>query len=184
MQTHELLKKEIISAILKIGYKSKKEILHSNCIEFLDILINLLGDHDEEITELVNYQLSLNPSSVVLDKFLRYSDDMPSSMLVTIINSASQYEEFYGNVRGLINHPDDWVAYTAIEALGNFNSDQIADLIIEILNHGSGIKVVAAINQAVNLKLESALPAIKKLAEGDDIELAGTAERALEVFKL
>lgn len=183
VQSHDLLKKEIVSAILKIGYKSNTEILDSDAVELLDVLINLLGEQDEEITELVNYQLSLKPASTVLEKFLIYTDDLPSSMLVTLINSASQYENLYSNISGLINHPDDWVAYTAIEALGNYRTDQIADLMIEILNNGSGLKVVAAINQAVTHKLESAVPAIKKLAEGNDFEIAGTAERALEDFK-
>ena len=177
-----ILKEQICGAILKIGRRRSINVLNGDQSGLCETLVNCFDDQQCELADLIGYQLSLNPDFKVMKTFFDNIDKLPSTLIVALINSAKTESKLVDELCKLAEHEDDWVAYTAIEALSNFDRQSVKDTVLNMLREDRGLPAIAAIKTALQLRLDEAKPALEILAKGENEDIREAAIQGLREF--
>ncbi len=173
------LKEQVCRAILRIGRKRNVNVLNDGDADLSEMIIKCYDDQDDILTELVSYQLSLKPDYHVLKKFLENVDKLPPALIVALINAAKNDKRLVEMICDLTDHEDDWVAYTALESLVNFDKQRVKDTVLKMLYEERGLPVIAAIKTSVQLKLTEAKPLLENLSNCENEDIRGAAIQAI-----
>ncbi|MFH1852274.1 MAG: HEAT repeat domain-containing protein [Candidatus Neomarinimicrobiota bacterium] len=171
------LREQTFWTILKIGRINETNVLNGITLP-PELFKNGFGLNNEQLGYL-DYQLSLKPNRQVLQTFYQRKDQLPVGLLVTLVKSTPPEAHFEEAVLNLTEHADDWLAYSATEALARFDSPAVKSAIMKKLNEGRSLAVIAAIKLAVQLDIDEARAAIAKLVESDDEDISTAARQAL-----
>jgi HEAT repeat protein len=182
-QVPATMEEPVCRAILKIGQRNNMNVLTDPDSKLCTTVIACCQDQESDLIELAGYQFTLDPSLPVLERFFENVERFPSALVVSLIHAAKQAPQLTESVCKLVNHPDDWVAYTALESLEHFRVDLVQQPVLEMLQSERGLPIIAAIKTAVNLELKEAIPALEKLSTGDSEDLRGAALSALEQLR-
>ncbi len=144
---------------------------------------DVIGSGNESVADLAAFQLSLGQDEDVLKLFFNQSNQFPSSLLVALAKASGEFPLLSKQVAGLTRHKDEWVAYSAVEALEQFGAEHVGDLVIQLLKELEGMPVVAAIRVAVSLKLNEAVPIIETLTNSASEDIRETAKQAMMSLK-
>jgi HEAT repeat protein len=175
----DLIQEQLSRAVLKIGQNSQSNVLNHHMDTLGPVVFKRLGSETDELSSLVGYQLSLPTDKNVIETFFDNKDYCPPNVLVALIKSASQTEDFIEQIGQLKNHFDDWVAYTALETLGNFSKEKVAPAILSVLAGEENLSTVAAIKTAANLQIDEAVPYLENLANSENEDISFAANQAL-----
>ncbi len=180
--TPALLQEQVCRTILTIGQKNRMNVLQDEN-GFIDILMEFLKKDIADIVSLAINQLGFKTRIEGLDKFINVAHELPSNLLVALINSIKQTHDNAKPLIILADSKDEWVAYTAIESLSNFSKEEVGYKLMDILRTSSGLPVLAAIKTAARIELEEAIPIIQFLANSEDDDIRSTAIRILDTSK-
>ena len=179
----DILKEQITRTILTIGHKRDCCVLGRFSGDLLNYLPNLMQDHQQEMVNLLSHQLTLSPSKEILERLFQISEKLPSSLLVALINTVKDKPDMLQHICHLVDVEDDWVAYTALEALGEHDQQMAVETIQKVLHEGDGLPVLAALKTVGRLNLTAARHDILRLTQHIDEDIRGAAERALAELK-
>jgi len=79
----------------------------------------------------------------------------------------------------MVDHPDDWVAYTAIEHLIHVDEAATADAIKRVLAGHRNLPQLAAIKVVQRLDIPEAREWVRPFLDSEDEDLRSMAEQAL-----
>jgi len=175
-----LLKAEIILSILSIGKRQSKLVLGDDFPQLIGLILQRLAEDDTNLAELVSCQFALSPSSDILKLFYVRAYDLPSNILIKLIRCSKNNPSLEQEVCSLADHSDEWVGFTAVENLSESGSDLTRGKILQILENGEGMKVLAAINMAVLLNQPEALPLLKTLENSKNPDIRNASSRAYD----
>lgn len=183
-QAPSIIEEHVCRAILKIGRSNNTNVLNNDQSNLCEIIVSLLDVQTEDIADLVTFQISLSPDNDVIMKLFKYVDNLPSTLIVSLINTAKNKKEFINALCALADHKDEWVAYTAIEALGNFEREMVKGTLLDVMKVHMGLPVIAAIRTSVKLQIEEAKPILQYLGKSENEDIKGEALQALSEFGL
>ncbi len=178
-----MLAEPICRAILKIGERNKINVFNDYADVLLEPVLNSFsGESNTELGDLLAFQLNLNPSRAVLHSFFEHSHTLPSALLVTMINQVKGEASLLEEVHKMTENPDDWVSYTAIEALSAYSPEEAAPILLELLEKDRETTVMAAIKTAVKMKLAAAKPKLESLTKAENEDIKALAEDAIKLM--
>ncbi|NOZ08206.1 MAG: HEAT repeat domain-containing protein [FCB group bacterium] len=175
----ELLKNEILTSILQIAGREELSVFGDIYPQLIELTLNRLAESGSDFAELVSNQLSMVPPVEVIKRFYERSWEMPSNLLVKLIEISKTEALLEKEVCKLTDHSDDWVAYTAVENLIGFKSSITQKTILSVLEKGEGMRVLAAVKVAAALKLSEALGILKKLTTSQNPDIKSASTRAV-----
>lgn len=178
----DFLKTQTLITILKIGQSSNTLVLAEKYADLLDMVIHELKDAESVITPLFIHQLGLSPSANTIKVLFEHATDLPASILVSMLKACEGQSEFLPQICALVNHPDDWVSYTAIEALGDSDTKIVQETVLDVLQNGQGIRLLAAMKMAADIRLTEATGHLEALSQNDDEDIRNNADMILKSF--
>ncbi len=182
-QHMELLKETTCISILKIGHANQRDVLSELPVLLLDYIIMMLGSEKEEITDLVIEQIRLCRDTGVFRKWLEQRSSLPSTCLVALLRSLPVEPEFSREVCELTEHPDEWVAYTALECMGQFQDQLAESTVVNALHETHGLRLMGAVRAARRMHIKTARPRLEELTLADEPDLSHEATMALEAIQ-
>jgi HEAT repeat protein len=182
-ENNAILEEPICRAILKIGERNKINVFNDYADVLLEPALNSFSDEaNAEYDDLIAFQLNLNPSRTVLKSFFDHSHKLPSALLVTMINQVKGEASLLEKIKETTKHYDDWVSYTAIEALSAYSPEEAAPILIELLENGRETTVVATIKTVVKLTLKEAKPKLESLTRAENEDIRAVASDAIKLL--
>jgi len=178
-----LLKSEVGKAVLKLGFRLGISVFIENDDQINDALLSAVHDSGEELNEVISGQLKLGIPTRVTASLLQSRSRLSTGLLVELINLASSDTRFEKDIIGLTSHDDDWVAFSATEALEGYDTIETRGAILDILENGDGMKVVSAIKYTVIHEVSEAVGILNKLQDHENEDIRATAARALNEFE-
>ncbi len=178
--SQELLKNEILTSILQIAGRMELEVFGKAYPQLIEFTLNRLAESGSDFAELVGIQLSLKPPVEVIQLFYERWWEMPSNLLVKLIEISKSEPLLEKEICKLANHSDDWVAFTAVENLAGFNSSLTKMTILKVLEKGEGMRVLAAVKTAIALRIFESLDILKKLTESQNPDIKSASTRAVK----
>lgn len=182
-QAPDFLEEPICQAVLKIGYKTNSNVLETGPQRMSSFIMNSIDEESEELLPLVQQQLQLVEGEDFLRAWFEHSMTLPASIVVTMIRKAAQLSSFDKEICGMVDHPDEWVGYTALETIPMLASEMGANTVIDTLKNSSGLRLIAAIKTARVLQLEAAVEILETLLEDENEDVRYEAESALNSIK-
>ncbi|HDR04152.1 MAG TPA: HEAT repeat domain-containing protein, partial [Candidatus Marinimicrobia bacterium] len=182
-EANPMLAEPACRAILKIGERNKINVFN----DYADVLLtpvleSIAGESNAEYSDLLAFQINLNPSRAVLKSLFSKSEHIPSALLVTMINQVKGEASLLKEIQLATENPDDWVSYTAIEALSDFSPDEAAPILLQLLDKERETTVIAAIKTSVKMKLDAAKPKLESLSKADSEDIKALATDALKLM--
>jgi len=177
-----LIQEQLCQAVLKIGQARQVNILNQNMAVLEPVIFRISETENSNISTALCYQLSLLTDQAVIATFFSNKHVCSTNVLVALIKAASAYEEFIEPISQLKDHPDDWVAYSALEMLGNYPKEKVAPTILAVLAGEESLATIAAVKTAAGMQLTEALPYLKILANSENEDISYAATQALSQF--
>jgi HEAT repeat protein len=177
-----LIQEQLCQAVLKIGQARQVNILNQNMAVLEPVIFRISETENSNISTALCYQLSLPTDQAVIATFFSNKHVCSTNVLVALIKAASAYEEFIEPISQLKDHPDDWVAYSALEMLGNYPKEKVAPTILAVLAGEESLATIAAVKTAAGMQLTEALPYLKILANSENEDISYAATQALSQF--
>ena len=81
----------------------------------------------------------------------------------------------------MVDHENDWVAYTAIEQLPEFGAESVTPIIMKILAGERNLPQLAALRAMQELDIPQALEFVRPFLDSDDDDLRSMAEQVLGI---
>jgi len=181
----EALQHAVCQSLLSIGRKQHLQVLSAEDRQLWDAIKSCLKDEEETVTEKVQALLSQKLDKATLHMILEDTSTFPPALLVSLARLAGENPgpESLAFLQQQTRHPDDWVAYSALEALNHFTSDEIQSTVLQVLEEEQGLRLIAAMRLAVAKKILKAVPLIEKLLDSAEEDLQHEAKASLEALK-
>lgn len=204
-ERYDDVRESLLAAIVKIGkldvYNGLVTLLYNKSPEIREAGVMGLGMLSDEraipklITALSDEFPKVRRSAVkALSGFKKAG--VEEAITVSLMDGASEVkiEAIHGLARvgskrsvsvliPLLDDPDPWVRTQIAEALGEIGAKGASSVLVDILNDPDTLVKVTAVRSLGRLKVKSAAGPLKKLlAECDDWELRGEAEKSLEMI--
>ncbi len=204
-ERYDDVRESLLAAIVKIGkldvYNGFVTFLYNKSPEIREAGVRGLGMLSDEraipklITALNDEFPKLRRSAVkALSGFKKAG--VEEAITVSLMDGSSEVkiEAVHGLARigskrsasaliPLLDDPDPWVRTQIVEALGEIGAKGATSVLVDVLNDPDTLVKVTAVRSLGRLKVKSAAGPLKKLlAESDDWELRGEAEKALEMI--
>ena len=103
-----------------------------------------------------------------------------SRVLVALIKAGRPHAELRQFILEMVEHSDDWVAYTAIEQLVDFEPAAASSVLKQILAGDRNLPQLAAMKVVNRLGLPEGKDWITPFLESEDDDLRAMAEQVLE----
>ncbi len=168
----------VATALLKIAKRQGVNLLGRDGTP-LEILIHTAAEGDKEYQQLLIDQLDESVNPAILAKLAEAKEALSSHGLVALIKVAAPHPELHGFIQEMVNHSDDWVAYSAIEHLNHMEEEKAGQAIKEILSGERSLPQLAAIKMAHRLNLPGSRDWIEPFLESDDEDLRALATQVL-----
>ena len=165
-------------AMLKIARRQGINLLARASVP-LDIVVQTAAEGNDEFQQILIDQLDETLDSSVLATLADAHDKLSSHTLVALMKAAALHSELAGFVLEMVNHEDDWVAYTAIENLGHW--EETATVLKRVLGGSRNLPQLAAIKMIHQLELPEARELTTPFLDSEDEDLRGVAEQVLGI---
>lgn len=182
-QTEGELRHQTAKAILKIGRKAGLNILSKERGLFWESITQLLLEGDEEIDDLLVFQLQLDQTKEVITMVWQLVKIAPSSLLLALIAVVGSKPEYFKLLCHLCYHSDEEVAFNAIRSLGHFEREMIVPVLRKLFEAHPGYPLLAALKIVEEKQLKELLPVIKELRDCDDLDVQTAAEEITEYLQ-
>ena len=176
----DFLRDHICLAILKIGQSANHLVLDEQQVQFMESVFEALTTVEEEVIALVLHQFTLQPNNPTIAEFFNKIETLPSNVIVGLIRHAKGYAGYADALLKLVNHEDDWVAYSALESFDNIPLEQAQPVLLSILKNFSGLRLLAAMRSVELFELKEALDILQILATDEQEEIRTEAQRILD----
>ena len=180
----EPLQHAVCQSLLSIGRKRHLQVLTAEDRHLWQSIKSCLLNEEESVTEKIQAVLNQPLDEAALKMVLEDTDGFPPALLVSLIRKAKEHPAPYtlAFLQRQSRHPDDWVAYSALEALENFDPEGVKDTVLTVLKEDQGLRLIAAMRLAVAKQIKEAKPLIAKLAESEEEDLKHEAQTSLEAL--
>lgn len=174
----EVLHSTVALGLMKIATRERINLFNRPGIP-LKAIVESTADSDEEYQQMLigHIDASVNPD--VLQALTEGRAAFSSNALVALIKAAAPHTELSQFLLDMVDHPDDWVAYTALEHLIHLDKAAAADVIKRVLGGTRSLPQLAAIKVAQRIEITEAREWIKPFLKSDDEDLRGMAEQVL-----
>ena len=163
-------------ALLKIARKERINYLSRDGIP-LDLIVKSTSEEQPEFQQLLIDNLDDSVAPQTLLALAAAKESLSSHTLVALIKAGLGQPDLSDFIAEMVNHPDDWVAYTAIENLRP--GSEIAEVIQRVLAGSRNLPQLAAIKVIPHLDLPDAKDWITPFLESEDEDLRAMAEQVL-----
>lgn len=177
-QIEEALQGTAALALMKIARRQRINLFNRPGIPLKAILESMV-DSDEEYQQLLIGHIDASLKPEVLEALTKGRAAFGSNALVALIKAAAPHSELSEFLLGMVDHPDDWVAYTALEHLTHLDKAAAADVIKRVLGGTRNLPQLAAIKVAQRIELSEAREWIKPFLKSEDDDLRGMAKQVL-----
>jgi len=174
----ESLHEAVALSLLKIAQKEQINILDRPGVP-LDVIFQSAANDNEEYQQLLIEQINEKVDPAILVKLAEAKSSLSSNAMVALIKAGAPHGELHEFVVEMVDHPDDWVAYTAIEQLGNLEEGKAAAVIKMVLEGSRTLPQLAAIKMVEFLALTDLHPVLEPFLASNDEDLRGLAEQVL-----
>ena len=178
----EYLREGIVLSIMKIGQRQDEAVLDMGNPFFRNCIIDTLKAGDTEMNALVLHQFALGMAEPDMDMFFQMSTGLPSNIIVGLIHLAKTRTRYWEQITAMIQHVDDWVAYSAVEACERMDADFVGPLLLEVLNRQQGIRLLAALSVIDRLQYKAARSGLENLMTSKHEDIRHEATRILGVW--
>ncbi len=146
----------------------------------LDTLITAAMEADEEFQQLFIEQIDEELPAEVLARLVHAHGQLNSRVLVALIKAATPHTELRQFALEMVDHLDDWVSYTAIEQLVDFEPAAVRAALKRVLAGDRNLPQLAAMKVVHRLGLAEGKDWIAPFLESDDEDLRAVAEQVLK----
>ena len=146
----------------------------------LDTLIMAAREADEQFLQLFIEQIDEELPAEVLARLIHAHGQLNSRVLVALIKAGRPHAELRQFTLEMVEHSDDWVAYTAIEQLVDFEPAVASAVLKQILAGDRNLPQLAAMKVVNRLGLPEGKDWIAPFLESEDDDLRAMAEQVLE----
>ncbi len=165
-------------ALLKIARREHINLLGRDDVP-LENIIQSLSEGGEEYQQLLIDQLDESLDPAILLTLSRAKDSLSSNGLVALIKVAAPHSQLSKFILEMVDHADDWVAYTAIEHLTRMDEAVAAETIKRVLAGSRNLPQLAAIKVVQHLDVPEAREWIRPFLDSEDDDLRAMAEQVL-----
>ncbi len=146
----------------------------------LDTLITAVMEADEEFQQLFIEQIDQELPKEVLARLVHAHGQLNSRILVALIKAATPHAELMQFTLEMAEHKDDWVSYTAIEHLVDFEPAAVRAVLKQVLAGDRNLPQLAAMKVVHQLGLPEGKDWIAPFLESIDEDLRAMAEQVLK----
>ncbi|MBA7691185.1 hypothetical protein ES703_99726 [subsurface metagenome] len=174
----EPLHNPVALALLKIARREHINLLGRDEVP-LEKIIQSVSEGDEEYQQLLINQLDESLDPGILLTLTQAKDSLSSNGLVALIKVAAPHSQLSKFILEMVDHPDDWVAYTAIEHLIHVDEAAAAVTIKRVLAKHRNLPQLAAIKVVQHLDIPEAREWIRPFLDSEDEDLRVIARQVL-----
>ncbi len=174
----EPLHNPVALALLKIARREHINLLGRDEVP-LEKIIQSVSKGDEEYQQLLINQLDESLDPGILLTLTQAEDSLSSNGLVALIKVAAPHSQLSKFILEMVDHPDDWVAYTAIEHLIHVDEAAAAETIKRVLAEHRNLPQLAAIKVVQHLDIPEAREWIRPFLDSEDEDLRVIAKQVL-----
>lgn len=174
----EMLHGAVALGVMKIARREHINVFNRPGIP-LQAIVESTADSDEEYQQLLIGHIDASVKPDVLQVLTEGRAAFNSNALVALIKAAAPHTELGQFLLDMVDHSDDWVAYTALEHLTHLDKASAANVIKRVLGGTRNLPQLAAIKVAQRIELTEAREWIKPFLKSEDEDLRGMAEQVL-----
>lgn len=168
-----------IQRVLAKGTETSWSLLLGRDEVPLEKIIQSVSKGDEEYQQLLINQLDEPLDPGILLTLTQAKDSLSSNGLVALIKVAAPHSQLSKFIMEMVDHPDDWVAYTAIEHLIHVDEAAAAETIKRVLTEHRNLPQLAAIKVVRHLDIPEAREWIRPFLDSEDEDLRVIAKQVL-----
>ncbi len=146
----------------------------------VDTLVMAAMEADEEFQQLFIEQIDEELPTKVLARLVHAHGQLNSRVLVALIKATTPHAELRQFTLEMVEHKDDWVSYTAIEHLVDFELAAVKRVLKRVLAGDRNLPQLAAMKVVHQLGLPEGKDWIAPFLESVDEDLRAMAEQVLE----
>ncbi|MCH8326952.1 MAG: HEAT repeat domain-containing protein [Candidatus Marinimicrobia bacterium] len=167
-----------ILGLLKIAKRLDISLFSRRSIP-VDAVMAGIDAGGEDYQQLLIEQLDETVDADQLTEFTAAADQRNAKMLVALIHLSTAENDLQSFCVGLVDHENDWVAYTAIEQLPIFGAELATPIIQKILAGERNLPQLAAMRAMQELDIPQALEWVRPFLKSEDDDLRSMAEQVL-----
>lgn len=167
-----------ILGLLKIAKRLDISLFSRRSIP-VDAVMAGIDAGGEDYQQLLIEQLDETVDADQLTEFTAATDQRNAKMLVALIHLSTAENDLQSFCVGLVDHENDWVAYTAIEQLPIFGAELATPIIQKILAGERNLPQLAAMRAMQELDIPQALEWVRPFLKSEDDDLRSMAEQVL-----
>ncbi len=169
-----------IFGMLKIAKRIDISLFSRRSIP-VDAIVAGMDAGGEDYQQLLIEQLDESLDSEQLSKFVASVDRHNAKLLVALIKLSTAENGLHTFCVGMVDHENDWVAYTAIEQLPVFGAESVTPIIMKILAGERNLPQLAAMRAMQELDIPQARDFVRPFLDSDDDDLRSMAEQVLGI---
>jgi len=173
------LQSQVALALLKIARRERINLLERDRVP-LEIIVRAASECGEECQRLLIDQLDESLDPATLSTLAQAKDSLSSHGLVALIKVAAPHPQLSKFILEMAEHPDDWVAYTAIEQLDHLDRGTVTRALERVLSGNRNLPQMAAIKVVHRLNIPNAREWITPFLDSEDEDLCALASQVLE----
>ena len=170
----EMLSEPVALAYLKIAKRGKINPLRRDAVP-LDMLIAGAATGEEDYGSLLMECFSADVNSSILLAFSEIHDQLSSPVLVALVKASTGMQELLKFSEHMIQHADDWVAYTAIENFSPASEASLIEMVQRVLVGDRTMPQMAAMKRIQESELPDARELVTDFLDSDDEDLRSLA---------
>ncbi len=167
-------------SMLKISQRTGTNLL-SRAGAPIEALVAGLEDSSEEYQQLLIDHIDGALDVRVLQQLTQARERMNPHVLVALIKAVTDQPGLAEFCLKMVDHADDWVAYSAVEQLPKLGQKKAAEVIKRVLEGDRNLPQLAAMRVVQELGVEEALEWVKPFLESDDEDLRSLAGQVLDL---
>lgn len=146
----------------------------------LDTLVMAAMEAEEDFQQLFIEQIDEELPAEVLARLVHVHGKLNSRVLVALIKAATPHADLRQFTLDMVEHKDDWVSYTAIEHLVDFEPAAVGAVLKRVLDGDRNLPQLAAMKVVHQLELPEGKDWITPFLESVDEDLRAMAEQVLK----
>lgn len=166
--------------VLKIASREKLQLFNRPDFPILE-LIGGLGEGLENYQQLLIELIDESVPEPVLRQLIQSNESLDSQLLVALIKVVANHASLHDFCLAMVDHSDDWVAYTAIEHLPQMGVETASLVIQKVLEGDRNLPQLAAMRAIQQMDIKQALDWVKPFLDSEDEDLRSLAGQVLGV---